>query len=337
MPNIMLTYRCNLHCPYCFANEFVNKDKTDITIRNFLKAVSFITRDGSSHIGLIGGEPTLHPGFREIMELAIANPKVKGITLFTNGLLLDRFVPQVTNPKVRTLVNCNSPAIIGEEAYARMKRNLDELFLRHNMKERLKLGINLYRDDMDYSHIMELLQRYGLDRLRISVAVPDFSTIGEVDVLEYFKKKKPFLMRFFQDMDSIHVLPHYDCNHPPCCIWTEEEREWLKAYAARYPDSNGNLAAFDAVCVPAIDILPNLQAVRCFGMSDFLKVPIGDFNCVEDLRRFFVNEIDSVAVKLTADEVCTDCYVKKTGYCYGGCLGFKASRIRACNEAMEKL
>lgn len=337
MPNIMLTYRCNLHCPYCFANEFVNKDKTDITIRNFLKAVSFITRDGTSNIGLIGGEPTLHPGFGEIMDLLIADSRLKGITLYTNGLLLDRYIPQVTNPKVRILVNCNSPANIGEEAFARVRRNLDELYLRHDMKNRLKLGLNLYRDDMDYSFIMELLQRYGLERLRISVAVPDFSAIGEVDVLEYFKKKKPFLMRFFRDMDSIHVLPHYDCNHPPCCIWTEEEREWLRAYAARYPDSNGNLAASDAVCVPAIDILPNLQAVRCFGMSDFLKVRIGEFRCVDDLRRCFMNRIDFAAARLTADEACRDCYCGKTGYCYAGCIGFKASRLRACNDVIDSM
>ena len=337
MPHIMLTYRCNLRCPYCFANEFVNKDKTDITIRNFLKAVSFITRDGSSNIGLIGGEPTLHPGFREIMELLIANPKVQYITLYTNGLLLDRFIPQVTNPKVRTLVNCNSPTIIGEESYARMKQNLDELFLRHNMKDQLILGINLYRDDMDYSYIMELLQRYGLERLRISVAVPDFSTVGEVDILEYFRKKKPFLMKFFRDMDSIHVLPHYDCNYPPPCIWAKEEKEWLQAYSAKHPDCKVNLTNAANLCFPAIDILPNLQAVRCFGMSDFLKVSIEEFDSVGDLRRFFMNEIDSVAVKLAADKACRDCYGRKTGACYTGCLGFKASRIRACNEAIDRL
>ncbi len=33
MPNIMLTYRCNLKCPYCFANEFVNKKNTDISLK----------------------------------------------------------------------------------------------------------------------------------------------------------------------------------------------------------------------------------------------------------------------------------------------------------------
>ena len=63
MANILLTYSCNLRCPYCFANEFVGKENTDITIENLLKVVSFITRTGPANIGLIGGEPTLHPGY----------------------------------------------------------------------------------------------------------------------------------------------------------------------------------------------------------------------------------------------------------------------------------
>ena len=162
MPHIMLTYRCNLHCSYCFANEFVNKEKTDITVRNFRKAVEFLTRTGETHIGLIGGEPTLHPVFQLLMEMLIANPKVSGITLFTNGLLLDQFIPQITHPKVKLLVNCNSPLIIGEKSYDRMRSNLDTLIWQYYMKDRVHLGINLYSIDMDYTYIMELLQRYKI-------------------------------------------------------------------------------------------------------------------------------------------------------------------------------
>ena len=92
MTNILLTYRCNLHCSYCFANEFVNKENKDITISNFLKAVSFVTKSENADVGLIGGEPTLHPGFLEIMELLIANQRVSQISLFTNGMMLDRFM-----------------------------------------------------------------------------------------------------------------------------------------------------------------------------------------------------------------------------------------------------
>ena len=56
MANIMMTDVCNLHCPYCFANEFVNKDRNEITEEAFKKAVDFILGDGShSTVGLIGG------------------------------------------------------------------------------------------------------------------------------------------------------------------------------------------------------------------------------------------------------------------------------------------
>ena len=83
MPNIMLTYRCNLHCPYCFANEFVNKQNTDISVSNFRKAVDFLTRTGTASIGLIGGEPTLHPAFQILMEMLIADRRISGVTLYT--------------------------------------------------------------------------------------------------------------------------------------------------------------------------------------------------------------------------------------------------------------
>ena len=79
MPNIMLTYRCNLNCPYCFANEFVNKKSNDITFDNFLSAVRFITKDGPAFLGLIGGEPTLHKDFKNILRVIIEDGKIKEI------------------------------------------------------------------------------------------------------------------------------------------------------------------------------------------------------------------------------------------------------------------
>lgn len=337
MANIMLTYRCNLHCSYCFANEFVNKQNTDISVKNFRRAVAFVTRSGKTPVGLIGGEPTLHPAFQVFMEMLIANKQISGVMLYTNGILLNQYIPQLVFPKIQALVNCNSPLVIGERAYTSIRQNLDKLILTYHMKDRIHLGINLYSDDMDYSYIIELLQRYKKNRIRISLTVPDFSTCGEIDTLEYFRKRKQFLLRFFQDMDSIHVMPYYDCNFPPLCIWTNEEKKWLKDFVSRYPDISTNLTRHDSRCEPVVDILPNLQAVRCFGMSDFVKVWVEDFKTVDDLKGFFLNEIDANACKLPACEVCKECYDRKVGQCITGCMGFKASRIRACNEAIERL
>jgi hypothetical protein len=127
MASIILTTRCNLHCPYCFASGFVNREKSDISITHFLQAVSFITRTESS-VSLIGGEPTIHPGFQTIMDLLIANPRVNNVNLFTNNIFSDQYIPQMTHPKVTVIVNCNSPLDVGKEIYARFQQNLDLLF-----------------------------------------------------------------------------------------------------------------------------------------------------------------------------------------------------------------
>ncbi len=337
MANIMLTYRCNLRCPYCFANEFVGKENTDITIENFLKAVSFITRTGETNIGLIGGEPTLHPGFQLFMDLLISNPAVKEIRVYTNGLLIDRYIDQFTHPKVKSCVNCNSPQMIGEKAYSHLQKNLDLLILQHNIKDQIHLGINLYSDNMNYNYIKDLLQRYDMHRLRISITVPDFSGGNETDAIKYFQRRKRFMLGFYKDMDSIQVLPHSDCNRPPYCIWTNEEKQWLEEYVTKYPDIHSNLTSTHSWCVPAIDILPDLQAVRCFGMSDFLKVPISEFSCVADITNYFENEIDAIAYKLPTCADCNDCHEFKTRHCIGSCIGYKASRIRSCNKAIANL
>ena len=228
MANIMLTYRCNLHCSYCFANEFVNKNSTDISIKNFVKALSFVTRKGKDMVGLIGGEPTLHPGFQVIMELLLANPMVSGIQLYTNGLLLDRYIELFNHPKVRILINCNSPQVIGEKSFACLQKNLDSLMQKQDLKDRVLLGINLYSNDMDYSYMMNFLRRYDMHRVRISLTVPDFSSCGEINALEYFMSRKKFLLEFFKNMDNIQVMAKYDCNFPPDCIWTDEEKKWLE-------------------------------------------------------------------------------------------------------------
>lgn len=28
--------------------------------------------------------------------------------------------------------------------------------------------------------------------------------------------------------------PHYDCNRPPWCVWSDEEKRWLRDLAARH-------------------------------------------------------------------------------------------------------
>lgn len=337
MPNIMLTYRCNLNCSYCFANEFVNKDKTNMLLEDFDKAVSFFTKSGPTHLGLIGGEPTLHPDFKLILEKLIDNNLVSSVTIYTNGILLDKYINQITHPKFRVLVNCNSSDNIGRNNYDLIRKNLDLLFFDHYMKDRVNLGLNLYSDKMNYDFILDLLKRYDLHRVRISTTVPDFAEVSNVNVLDYFKSKKTFLLKLFKDLDNIQVLPYYDCNKPPYCIWSDEEKMWIENFVAKYGVKESDLVGHCSKCFPVIDILPNLQAVRCFGMSDFCKVDISEFQDFTELASYFLNVVDADSYKISADNECRGCKQSKIRKCMAGCLGFKSSKIKECNDLCKQL
>ena len=332
MPNIMLTYRCNLNCPYCFANEFVNHESTDITFENFCTAVDFLTKDSSSHLGLIGGEPTLHHEFKIILQKIINDKRIPECTIYTNGLLLDQYVNEVSTPKFRLLVNCNSPQTIGEKQFQHLQKNLDTLFFQHYMEDRINLGINYYTDEMDYSYIFRLLERYDLHRVRLSLTVPDFGTDDKSNSMDYFQKRKEGLWNLLHVFDSHNIVPYYDCNKPPFCIWNKQEKDWITSYVTKYGIKESNLIGNQSICYPVIDILPTLEAVRCFGMSSFEKVQIKDFANITDLAAYFLNTIDCEAYRIANSVKCNDCYYRKTRHCTAGCIGFKSSTISQLNK-----
>lgn len=337
MPNIMLTYKCNLHCSYCFANEFVNKSNTDITMEHFETAVDFLTKTGNISIGLIGGEPTIHPDFAVIIRKLLDNEKVDDVTIYTNGILLDQYMDVITDPRIRILINCNSPDVIGESSFERIRENIDLLINHYKMKNQINLGINLYSNDMDYAYMIRLLKEFNFHRVRMSVTVPDFTKVSEVSILEYFRDRKEFILKFLKDMDSVQVVPYYDCNKPPFCIWNQNEQEWIKNYVNKYPVKESNLIGNCSQCFPVIDILPDLKAVRCFGLSEYEKVDIKEFKCITDLASYFMNQIDTHAYKIVIDKECQDCYERKTRHCMSGCIGFKAKKITDSNKFYETI
>lgn len=363
MANIFLTSRCNLRCPYCFAHDYTgggaDEKRADgfqgdarpngarqasISEEAFDAALEFVTRTGPAHIGLIGGEPTAHPRFAELARRAAEHPLVSGITVYTNGILVEKFADLLAGPKFSLLVNWNSPTMLPSSASEAVRRGVDRLVFDLGMRDRVNLGLNIYGDGsgvgvdaaahagvdgFDYSYMLELLRRYGMTTLRISLTVPEFPAGCGTDVLEHFRRCKPLLWRLFHDLDDIGVQPYYDCNRPPACIWTDEERAWLMDYAVRRPGP-GDLPAFaESMCKPVVDILPDLTAIRCFAMGDFRRVPLADFADLDALRAHFMREIDRRAYRIRAARECENCHLRRTWRCCQGCMGYKMERIAA--------
>ena len=82
--NLLVTRRCNMHCPYCGTVE--KGDRAELTIEQWSRVIRMLSR---THFlfAVTGGEPLLYDGVEEIVECASRHGLVD---LQTNGSLLTR-------------------------------------------------------------------------------------------------------------------------------------------------------------------------------------------------------------------------------------------------------
>lgn len=339
MSNIVLTDVCNLACPYCFANEFVNHSANEISMENFNRAKAFILTGKNPVIGLIGGEPLLHTHFREILQNLIEDQRVAQAVIYTNGIHCDKFINEFSCEKFRFLINCNSPSDIGKKQYQRLLDNLHLMIRERYLKNRITLGINMYKPDFEYEYLLEILEMYQFKNVRVSITVPCSDNIREQNAFSDFMAIKPRMFEFFRVLQERGIAPHYDCNKIPGCCLTQEERDFSKTLFQAERDINRRNVDF-VRCNPVIDILQDLTAIRCFGLSQSTKQSILDYQSIDELRAYYQRSVDSFAANTVHSAKCVQCAHRLTNKCYGGCLVYKTEAIQklqdTCQELMQK-
>ena len=335
MANIMVNESCNLRCPYCFAEEFVNKNPKEMSLTDFRKALEFVLSDEDmQQVGIIGGEPLLYTHINEAMRMALSDHRTEYVMIYTNAVELDRLDPEILDAvKFRMLVNCNSPEDMGEDAFLKMCENLMRFRNEHSGEGRFRLSVNLYKPDFDYSYLFPILDNIYFDVIRLSVSVPQKGELHGKSPLQYFNEMKPLAIKFIGDMIKFGILTGFDCNFIPTCVFTQEEREGLigakdvlqAALKSRFPQEFWDRAIFCEVnnCTPVIDVLPDLKAIRCFGLSEYSKEDIHNYRNIDDLGVHYIYSVDRPACAKWVDEACEKCYFREMGECSCGCLLFK--------------
>ncbi len=97
---IEVTDRCNLSCPTCYANSSPNygRHRTLEEIEKMFDVV--VANEGEPDVVQIsGGEPTVHPDFFKILDIAKSKP-IKHLMLNTNGIRIAKdihFVEKLAN------------------------------------------------------------------------------------------------------------------------------------------------------------------------------------------------------------------------------------------------
>jgi len=114
----ILTNYCNRRCKYCFAQERIASDgvgqgdqaKRFLSLADLETIIAFFKRSYSTQVGLLDGEPTLHPDFPAIIDRFRADDF--RIKLFSNGLMpaaVLEHMSRLDSDQVLTVINVNHP------------------------------------------------------------------------------------------------------------------------------------------------------------------------------------------------------------------------------------
>lgn len=305
-----------------------------MSLANFEKALSFLSAEPNERIGLIGGEPTIHPEFRAILQRLISSP-FRSVCLFTNGIELEPFFCELRNKRFNMLINLNEPDKIGQANYEKIVRQIDTMVNHLYMREQVGIGLNFYRSDLDYSYVLDVLRRFQFKKLRISVAVPNLDRKRNTNALDYFRSMMPGVRALVKHLLELDVAPDFDCNYLPPCILKEEDHDLMRQYSSVFRRSN--VVHTCAVCAPVLDILPDLQVIRCFAMSEFHKVRLSDFQSLDELKRHFLFEVDALAYQVLPDEACRDCRLYRSEKCSCGCYAYRLARMNTLRQFCDNL
>jgi hypothetical protein len=329
MANIAINNYCNLKCKYCFADDMIQEKSMSITLEDYRKILSFLSRTPENHVGIIGGEPTLHPDFENILKETNKYCKQCNTTatLFTNGINLDSFLPYI-GERIGVLINCNSPEFMKPEYWKstiELFDHLDSLSWfddKPNGPAKANIGCNVYPGLTDYSYIWEIVDKYHIPHLRTSVVSPGgIYWDMRQDKEKYYSIMKPIFINHCKNAIKHKCILHMDCGHIPECYFSVEELEIVKKACDRLESNH--------FCEPVIDIKANFKAYSCFGQSDE-EVDMRDFNDIHELRRYMLANITFPNAKLNCTGKCTTCKKHELLQCQGGCLSFARAQKSHC-------
>jgi len=327
VPNLLLTTRCVRACPYCFAKDNQNESKDDfLKLEDLIFVTDFLKVSRIDHLGILGGEPGIHPQFTTFIKYLIT----RGIycNIFTSGILstktkenllklIEQFHPQRNlnsndRPVLGFTVNINSES---DSAPSEIKAQED--FLNY-FGALCTPGINIFRPDQDFSYIIDYIYKFKTKKqIRMSLAHPIYQESNIYLHPDQFSPIQEKLSQFIQKTFDYDIRISFDCGFPLCFF---DDKTLATIFRAKLK--------YSPVCSPIVDFGPDLQVWACFPLKKFEQKSLYDFNHFNDIIQYFaqkVSESIKQSTNLGVFDQCKICTYYKRNLCSGGCIAWSVS------------
>ncbi len=170
---ILLTYRCNLSCKYCYLSASPQR-KEILNYNDFVNFAKLLNKSTVMEVDLSGGEPLTHPHFMGILHFLKDKNKF-AVGLATNGTLLtDKIVRKMKEYNL-DIIQLSLDSIHPEEHdLLRGRGNFDRVMQSLNMllDARLPVGLTITLNKINVHQIKEYLkfaEEKGIQGVRIGV------------------------------------------------------------------------------------------------------------------------------------------------------------------------
>ena len=323
MANLVISERCNLACSYCFASDYLDGHHGDIArhsspfidLETFENWLDFLDRSNIDEIRLIGGEPSLHPHFQEILHRAMR--RGKHILVFTHGLLSEGALASLEAlplDQVTVLVNMNASRHLHGPSPKENARRRETLL---RLGGRVQLGFTIYQPDFSLDYLLPLILETGCQKsVRLGIAQPVLGGRNQYLHPKQYINAGRRLVGWAERAGREGVWLEFDCGFVRC-MFSQTDLERLRQAGA----------GIAYRCNPILDIGLNEKALHCFPLAGTFHTELKLTLTAGELRAILVEKVRPYRLAGIYKE-CTICRYKQSGECMGGCLAATIRRFQ---------
>lgn len=314
MANLLISAVCNQNCDYCFtADHPMATGGQFLPVGLFEERLDFLTRSNIGQARLLGGEPSLHPRFGELVGRARAAGKV--VVVFSNGLMpepalasLEALAPD----ECTVMVNVARPERAGRNgAWEQQRATIQRL------GTRALPGFNLYRPDLSLDFLLPLIAETGCrPAVRLGMAHPCLSGSNRHLVPNQYRAVAVQIARFARAVAKAGVSLDLDCGFVRC-MFSDAELQILQ--------DAGTNAGWR--CNPILDVDIDGRVIHCFPLARLGSLPLSPGTDAGALRQAFEERTRPYRQAGVYRE-CSMCSFRAADECPGGCLATTIRRFR---------
>lgn len=316
-PNILITNFCNQNCPFCFARvEMDNKlIRKEMSLKDFKTVLLKLKKNPEIKVvKLLGGEPTLHSKFKDIINLSLKY--FSYVQIFTNGIFSDELTKFLIkkSPRIGFTFNVFTPGFMLQPKIRSMvlKRIIQTinhstitLSLTFDMNSNLKTFFNLFEDG--------LLKKIHFFRLGFSNPVAGEKNFYQFSDFPKMGGQVVYIIKKIRELNKKAGI-NLNCGFTRC-MFTNKEFKLIKKETNFYGFSCFGKAA-------SFDLQTNLTAFHCFSLSTRYKINTPNKSFLNTYKKLIKKRFEYW--KKIRENTCIKCpfYGFSKDKCPGPCLGF---------------